>query len=575
MVLVIVALFVFMPCTVNDFVDWDDYGFVTENPHIGRLSYESMLWMLTSFYQGVWHPLTWLSHALDRSLWGLNPSAHHLVSVVLHAVNGALVFVVCLMLQDAWNERNPRRRSIPETTRIVAAFTAGLLFVIHPLRVDSVTWISGRKDLLCALFFLAAIVSYLNYVRSNKASRLRRGVCYACALAFHGAAILSKPMAVTLPFVLLLLDYYPLYRMRRSVLWQCVEGKVPFFALSGVATVMNMAAKWGEAIPFSYVPAYVRVMNAFHSVVTYIVQTVAPITLSPLYPMDLTVNYSGPSYVAAAMLVTGVTVSCLYLAMRDRRLLLGVWLYYLITLAPVLGLFMSYRHATADRYTYLPTLGFYLLVGLSVGRLWEIADRLHRASFTRMLLGVSVLAVVLVYVIKAQEQIAVWRTTETLWSHVLMHARPVPDIAYFALGKVYENKGDFDQALGFYREALSLNPTNTCFKGKIATVLARSGKTAEARTLALQLIETDPRNPDAYVTLGRIEGLLGRFDEAVRAQEQALRLQPQYPPALGLLMMAYLKKNELGRARHYYEIYTGKGFSVPQEIQSKLMPEAD
>jgi tetratricopeptide (TPR) repeat protein len=240
-----------------------------------------------------------------------------------------------------------------------------------------------------------------------------------------------------------------------------------------------------------------------------------------------------------------------------------------------MGLFMSFRHSAADRYTYLPSLGLCLLVGLGMGRLWDITARLQRGSLARAFLSVLVLSVAIGYGIKAQAQIAVWRNTETLWSHVLKYARPVPDIAYFALGKVYENKGHFDRALEFYREALSVNPTSTRFKGRIATTLAQSGDTAEARRLALQLIEDDPSNPDAYVTLGRIEGSVGRYDEAVRALEQALRLESQYPPALALLIVAHLKKNELSRARHYYEMYTEKGFSVPREIEEQLTKAPD
>lgn len=567
-----IALFAFMPCVANDFVDWDDYAFVTENPHLRELSQESLLWMLTSFYQGVWHPLTWLSHALDRVLWGLNPSAHHLVSVVLHAMNGALVFFVCLILQDVWNERNPRRRTTTDEDRIVTAFAAGLFFVIHPLRVESVAWISARKDLLCAFFFLAAVVSYVKYVRLRDASH-HGGVYYACAVAFHGAAILSKPTAVTLPFVLLLLDYYPLYRLKRSELWQRLAEKAPFLVLSGIAVVMNIAAKWGDAIPFSYVPASIRVMNAFHSIITYIMQTVLPTTLIPLYPMDLSIDYMGPMYLAAAGLVTAVTAVCVVLALQERRLWLIVWLYYLVVLTPSLGLFMSFRHCAADRYTYLPSLGLCLLAGVGVGRLWDVTSRFRRSSLAHPLLFLLVLSAATAYAMKTQGQIAVWRDTETLWYHVKEHARPIPDIAYFAIGRVHEDKGDFKWALEYYRQALSENPTSSRFKEKVATALAKSGDTEEALRLASQLVRDDPTNPDAYVILGQIKGEMGRYDEAVAAFEQALAIESQYRPALALLIVAHLNRNDLSRARYYYKLYKNKGGSVPREILERLKAE--
>ncbi|MFH1114311.1 MAG: tetratricopeptide repeat protein [Pseudomonadota bacterium] len=565
-----IGLFAFMPCVANDFVDWDDYGFVKENPHIRDLSYTSLLRMVTGFHQGVWHPLTWLSHAADRSLWGLNPSAHHLVSVVLHALNGALVFLVCLMLQDAWKERNSREAVPTELSVIAASFTAGLLFAVHPLRVESVAWISGRKDLLCALFFLSALLSYVGYVCRREVSPARGRRWYASAVVFHGLAVLSKPTAVVLPLVLLLLDYYPLYRMDPSVFLRRVVEKAPFWVIGGIGVVMNMAAKWGESIPLSYVPASVRIMNAFHSVVAYIVQTAAPLTLIPLYPMDLSTDHFGPEYVLAAAMVTAVTGLCLFSALRGRRLWAGVCLYYLITLSPSLGLFMSFRHCAADRYTYLPSVGLCLLMGLGVGRLWDVLGGRRHRLIGRAALCAAVMTAAFGCLIKSRDQMAVWRNTETLWLHVVKHARPVPDIAYFALGKVYESRDDFTRALEAYRKALSLNPGGARIKGRIAVVLARTGKTAEARELALGLIEADPRQPDAYVTLAGIEGSMGRYDEAVRSLEQALRLEPEYPPALGLLIVAHVRRNDLGRARYYYGLYTEKGFTVPREIEETL-----
>lgn len=570
LLLVFIGLLTFMPSVANDFVDWDDHAFVTENPHISSLTLDSALWMVTTNYQGAWHPLTWLSHAVDTALWGKDPSRHHATSVVLHVMNMALLFLVTLTLQETWEARCPHGRTIAEGAKLVTAFSAALLFGVHPLRVESVAWIAERKDVLSSLFFLAAVLSYLRFVTARESPRHGRRIFYVLSVLFHGLAILSKPMTVTLPLVLLLLDYYPLYRMTPRTLWPCVREKAPFLALSVLALAMNMAAKWGEAIPFTIVPLGARIMNAFHSAVIYIGHTMIPVTLVPFYPMDPGRDFLGAGYVVSATLVLAVSGVVGLLAFRGRRLWLTVWVSYLTTLAPAMGLFMSFRHASADRYTYLPTMGIWILVGIGFGRLWDAAGNATHRVLARTALGLCLLAAGLAYAHKTWEQIGVWKNTETLWSYVVTHARPAPDIAYFALGKVREHRGDLGGALNLYRKAAALNPTSSRFQGRIAEVLVRNGEVERGRALAEQLVAEDPDNPELRVTLGKILGFTGRYDEAVRTFEEALELSPEHPSALIMLIYAHLQRHDPDRARAYYRRYTATGYSAPRGLAEKL-----
>lgn len=247
-VLFAVVLLVFLPSVQNDFVDWDDYAFVSKNPRLAPISWESLRWMATTFYMGAWHPITWFSHAVDISLWGANPSPHRLMNILIHCCNVVLFCVLCTTLQDIWSERNPAGKSISAESKLIAAFSAAVLFGIHPLRVESVVWISERKDVLCSFFFLCSLVAYLAYARREPVRQGRR--FYFLSLGFHLMALLAKPMAMTLPLVLLVTDYYPLYRLDKGRLWTCVREKVPYIILSAGCVAMNAAATWSTSVAF-------------------------------------------------------------------------------------------------------------------------------------------------------------------------------------------------------------------------------------------------------------------------------------------------------------------------------------
>ncbi|MEJ2716343.1 MAG: tetratricopeptide repeat protein [Deltaproteobacteria bacterium] len=553
-------LMVFMPCVGNQFVDWDDLAFVTRNHHISTISPASIRWMLTTFYQGAWHPLTWFSHALDRSLWGASSTYHHLVNVLIHSLNVLLFCSLVVRLLQA--------KVLSQRLQYITAFTAALFFGIHPLRVESVAWVAQRKDVLCAFFFLASLIVYLSYARSESSGS--RGRYYLISLALCFAALLSKPMAMTLPFVLLLIDWYPLERLTASTFWSRVREKIPFFVLAGLTAFLNMLAAGEGAVPFSYVPAHMRIMNAFCALVFYVRQTIAPSNLMPLYQLDRSLDYFGPRFIFCAVLVSLVTIVCVWRAWKRDRLWAAVWFYYLITIGPALGLFMSYRHAMADRYTYLPTLGFWLLFGLGVSRLWEVSGRLSAPRAAKGGLIACLVLLAFAYGHQTQRQISVWRNSETLWGHVIQHGKYVPALAYFSLGKIMENKGEYDKAMAYYQTALSLNPKNNRYRAGIANIISKKGNRKEALRIYEQILQEEPDNSGAYVNVGRILALMGRLDQAVKAFDRALQLQPDNGQALLLIAIAYLEKGDKATALDYYDKYLSKGFPAKPEVDREL-----
>ena len=248
--------------------------------------------------------------------------------------------------------------------------------------------------------------------------RLQDAERVVLALRFAlGLALLSKPMAITLPFVLLLLDYYPLYRLNNMSVGSIIKEKVPFLFLAGGATVINMAAQWGDSVPLWSVPPQMRLMNAFHSIVFYIQKSIIPTALLPMYQMNRDLDYLGSKFVFSALLVVLITGLCVWRALRKERLWATIWFYYLIGLAPTLGFFMSFRHAAANRYTYLPALSLWLLSGLGFACVWAMAGRSRRPFQARVaLMFLASVMVSSAFVYQTQQQITVWKNSETFWS---------------------------------------------------------------------------------------------------------------------------------------------------------------
>ena len=418
------TVLVYYPTLKNDFV-WDDIQYVIENKRIRSLDADALSVMFTTFHVGNWHPLTWISHAIDYSLWGLDPAGHHLTNTILHGLNALLVFllVVKLVVQaqrvtesasfsnSSWN---------PMLHPVLTAGVTALIFSLHPLRVESVAWVSERKDLLCGFFFLVTLLCYLYYA-SLPASRNRR-LWFVSCLVFFALSLTSKPMAVTLPVILVLLDIYPLKRFHLSsgstrVL---LLEKIPFFALSiATSIIVILAQNYGRSIrTLTQIPADVRLLNALRTPLFYLQKMVLPYKLVPYYPFPVHVTWDDIQYLVSAALIVFITCFALWMIQKRNYLFFSAWAYYLITLLPVLGIVQVGGQSAADRYTYLPSLSIFLLVGTGVS--WIV----HRDSVAKkkVVLGGLVVGGVLFFTMLSQltiKQITIWKDSERLWSRVV------------------------------------------------------------------------------------------------------------------------------------------------------------
>jgi tetratricopeptide (TPR) repeat protein len=555
-----VVLIVFLPCTANDFVNWDDLIFVVYNPAVAQFSGKSFSWAFTTFHQGIWHPVTWLSHTLCRSLCGLNPGCHHLASVLIHGLNVLLFCLLFLRLMEV--------RDLPPDSRRIAAFAAAVLFGVDPLCVEATAWVSARKDLLCAFFSLGSLIAYLRYVRSD--SSRGRQARYLFSVFLAALALMSKPSAMTLPFVLLIIDFHPLERLERGSIGKRIWEKLPFFALAFGAAALNMAAAGAHAISFSYVPLHMRIMNAFYAVFFYIRQSLVPTNLLPLYQLDRGLDYFGPVFLGTAALFVLVTVSCVGRALKGDRIWAASWFAYLTLLLPVLGLFMSHRQGMADRYAYLPTMVIWMLVGLGIARVWQRAGESRRRGLTRAVLAGCFVVVACLYGYAAQRQIGVWRNSETLWRYMMEHADYVPALAYLGLGQELENRGELDEALALYRKAFSLNPRNNDYLGRIGVILAKKGRSGEALAIFTKIRDQEPADPKAHLNVARALLQAGRTDESIAAMKKAEELDPNGRDLLLLLTIANLRRGDGSTAAKYYGRYLAAGHVPRPDLEARL-----
>ena len=357
----------------NGFVYWDDDEYVLENLHIRSLDFAFFKWAFFNFYSANWHPLTWISHALDYAIWGLNPMGHHLTNNVFHAINTFLVVLLVVKLIKAVHDspftiRDSRLTSHYSRFALIAAATTGLLFGLHPIHVESVAWIAERKDLLCALFYLLSVMAYVKY-RTYKSY-----TTYFLSLGFFFLALLSKPMAVSLPVVLLILDWYPFQKITSLKTFRTafVE-KLPFIALSSFSSIVTILAQGSAAVIRSaeFAPLSTRSFSAVKALAAYLYKIILPLNLLPFYPYALHPSSLFFEYLLPIVLAIGITAGCISLAGRREKFWLCGWTYYVATLLPVLGIVQVGDQAMADRYMYLPSLGPFLVIGLTAAWGWE------------------------------------------------------------------------------------------------------------------------------------------------------------------------------------------------------------
>ncbi len=542
----VITFLVYLFSLQHDFVNWDDNLYVYENTHIRSFDLTFLRWAFFDFYASNWHPLTWISHALDYAVWGLNPLGHHLTNNILHALNTFVVVLLAVGLIEFGN----RTRGVPPQSgshdspftihdlrfSLVAATITGLLFGLHPLHVESVAWISERKDLLCALFFLSSISCYLNHVRTREGGP-PSGVrpisvyftkWYAISLGFFVLALLSKPMAVSLPAVLLLLDWYPFKRVSSmKTFLNALTEKLPYVGFSLVSSVLTvMAQKAGGAISsMEFIPLQLRVLTAAKSLTAYLRKMIVPSDLSAYYPYTKDASLSSPEYLLAILIVAGLTAFSLFVA-RKQRLWLSIWGYYTLTLVPVLGLVQVGDQAMADRYTYLPSLGPFLAAGLAIAWVWQKLEAAKGPGFLlKSLCAGAVLCMTASLAYGTVRQIGVWKDSSTLWSYVIERGPAQSRVPYINLAAYYKKMRQFDKAIEVYDKLIALGPSAIAYynRGVVFTEIGQRDKAIEDFNMA---IAVNPSFSDTYYAMGRTFHKMGRLDKAIESYDRYISLNP-------------------------------------------------
>ena len=485
----------------HQFIDLDDAAYIYQNPHVaGGLSWDAVAWALGTGYLTYWHPLTWMSHMLDVQLFGMKAGPHHLVSLLFHMLSTLLLF-------------GALRGMTGEAGR--SAFVAAL-FAAHPLHVESVAWAAERKDVLSTFFWMAAICAYGWYVRRPGAVR------YAAVTALFVLGLMSKPMLVTLPFTLLLLDYWPLGRVAagggiKAAAPRLVLEKLPLFLLSAIASAITFIAQKqvGAVTGLDAAGPLLRVTHALVAYTVYLGKTLWPVDLAPFYHYTkvLPVWMVGGS----AAVLTGISAVAIR-ASRTRPYLAVGWFWFVGTLVPVIGLVQAGQQAWADRFMYVP------LIGLAIIASWGGYDLLSGLSLAGARVPAAA-AVLLALMVAAHAQAGYWQDSYTIWSHA---AEVTSDnqVAEISLGTVLRDSGRFDDAVAHFNRALRIEPDSLDAHINLGLALVQEGRPADAISQYRAAIGIDPDSSIAHGDLGLALIRTGETGEASRELDQALKLDP-------------------------------------------------
>src|SRR5213082_59143 len=506
--LAVLTWIVFGQTLWHDFINYDDPRYVYENTKItSGLSVSGIAWAFTHIHSMNWHPLTTISHMLDCQLYALRPVWHHFTNVLLHTIAVLLLFLALQQMTGAFWQ---------------SAFVAAV-FAIHPLRVESVAWIAERKDVLSGVFFMLMLLAYVHYVRSPSVRR------YLVVVFVLACGLMSKPMLVTLPFVLLLLDYWPLDRIRGQLRRRMLE-KIPLIALSAISSVATFVAQKGAVGWTEQLPILERIDNAVVSYVLYIWQMLWPLRLAVFYPHP---ENRLPLWEIICSLLFLISISVVAIALRKQRpYLITGWFWYLGMLVPVIGLVQVGWQGRADRYTYLPQIGLYIAVT------WGIADVTAAWRWQREILTAGTAIVVGLLSWRASVQASYWRDSETLFTHALA-VTSNNDVAENNLGIVFLQKGNLDEAISLLQAAVDLRPENSPAHENLAKALLQKGQVTDALVHYRRLLELQPDNIEVHNIVGTVLIQQGQAREAVEEWQKVLAIQPDNGNAMSNLAWVF------------------------------------
>ena len=498
--LALAILAIYAQTATYGYVAYDDDQYVYKNPWVqAGLTAYNIGWAFTTFFYSNWHPLTWISYMLDFSLFGSNPGAQHLVNVALHLASTLLLFfALTRMTRQPWR------------CAVVAA-----IFAVHPLHVESVAWISERKDVLSTFFEMLTLLLYVRYT-AKPGTRSYLAVAAAFALS-----LLAKPMAVTFPFVLLLLDYWPLRRLdwplKASALRPLFMEKVPLLAMAAVASVLTFLAQrgYGAVVSLNRFPLPARAANAAIAYVSYMVKTVWPADLAVLYPAR------GPEFgsaVTALLILAALTWAALRWVKPRPYLAVG-WFWYLGMLVPVIGLVQVGTQAMADRYTYVP------MVGLSIAIVWTVAGLVEHRPALRIAAAAATILALVVLAVASYRQATYWKSSRTLFEHTLAVTTD-NSIIQNNLGVIMAGEGNTVEAIKLYRKALATAPEYAEAHANLGHQLLNSGQLDQAQSSLIKALDLSPNSPLAQADMGLLLAARGEFEGARRHLERSLTLAP-------------------------------------------------
>lgn len=545
----LLALVAFAPALFNGFVDWDDQVNFLGNPHYRGLGWSQFRWMFTTFLMGQWIPLTWMTLGLDYLLWGMNPFGYHLTNVVLHAANAALLFLVARRLLAL---------ALPALDaallRAAGAVATALFFALHPLRAESVAWVTERRDVVSGLFSLLTVFGYL---RARTADERQPRRWLAVSMGSYALAILSKATVVTLPAVLLVLDAYPLRRLTSGAGGWRVRAralaieKAPYLALALVGGAMAVQAQRVNNFltPLDRLPALDRIPVALYGVGFYVSKTLLPIALSPLYELPARIDAREPRFIVSALGAAALTTGFV-LARRRWPAGLAAWAAYLVMLVPVSGIVHNGHQLAHDRYSYLVGLPWALLFGGAVvGVLHAGATRMVRLPLARLGAGAAALWLLGLSAM-TWHQVKIWQDNDTLWRYAL-DADPNCSICHINLGVSLYNRKLYALAQERFETALGLRPDRVRTHGNMGLVMLATGRPAEAATHFGQVLKAYPHDTETRVNLAVSLIQLQKFPAAITELREVLRQDPDHALAQTNLASALLDTGQPAEALGY------------------------
>ncbi len=508
--LIITTLIVYRQLHRYDFVNFDDTKYVTQNVHVQEgITLDGIIWAFTTIHAGNWHPLTWISHMADCRLFGLNPGMHHLTSLFFHIINTLLLFIVFRKM----------------TGRLWESAFVAALFALHPLHVESVAWVSERKDVLSTFFALLTILNYMRYVRQPNVYR------YLAVTLFFIFGLMSKPMLVTLPFVLLLLDYWPLNRLQiqpsadsstrqTATVFYLIREKMPLFILVMLSCCVTFyAQKHGGAVKsLDFIPIDARIANTLVAYAAYIGKMIYPFNLAFLYPYPEMI----PGWkVAGSGLLLGIISFSAIKTRKQRPYFITGWLWYLGTLVPVIGLVQVGLQSMADRYTYIPLIGLFVIIA------WGVPALAAKWRYGKIWTGASAVIVLSVLMALTVKQAGYWKDSITLFEHAVKITSN-NYIAHYNLANVLAKKGRVDGAIPHYLQALKIQPEFADAHNNLANALNMKGKVDDAIYHFSEALRIKPDYEGAHYNLGVALDGQGRTDDAIFHYLQAIKTNPDY-----------------------------------------------